>query len=371
LKALSEAERVRPLAETDVVDDLSVYGLESLEDGMVVVRVTDVDGTTSVLHVGRTTPEGTATYVQRGPGAPVELAKAELGSLVRNSHNSFRMHDLFAVADSQIVTVTVEAGDVSYAAHRDDRGLWYLDDPDGRRLRRWKMRNLAYDLATSRIRSFVADHLSENDWRAYGLHQPFADVRFTSEDGISHRIRVGNEGGEELVFGRRDDETSVFLFPEQLLTTAEVPLEELLDTSPFAMNFDRLDSVRIVWKDGQSFGMARAGRDWKPVPTPDDEAEVESLRTPMRNVVYGLERTQALGTMLLTKGSTAAEVLDEQPLRCVMVWPYETVRFAVGWRSGEETHWIHVEGSRELIRVPRDLFFRLRGYLISAGRLRP
>ena len=73
--------------------------------------------------------------------------------------------------------------------------------------------------------------------------------------------------------------------------------------------------------------------------------------------------------MLLARGNDPRDVLDEMPVRCDLYWPHTQLRLWVGWRKGEENHWVYIEGERQLRAIERDLYFRFRSFLMVAGRL--
>ena len=61
------------------------------------------------------------------------------------------------------------------------------------------------------------------------------------------------------------------------------------------------------------------------------------------------------------------DVLDVIPVRCRLYWPDETVVLRVGWRKGEANHWVYIVGDDRMHEIDRDLFLRLRAYLLLVG----
>ncbi len=367
LGSLTELTSVRELVADPDSQDVVSFGLPPSPRG-VTLSVIESDGRRLGLEVGDLSPGQSASYVRREGTSAVELASDTAHGSAAMSYQTFRLYKMFAVEqESSIVELSVTTTDQSWSAALGDRRRWFL--ADGRPLKHIMVRNLLHDLIHSRVRRYERDFVDDETWSAYGLHEPVADVGLTLADGRQHRIRVGNEVDEELVFARRDEERTVLQFPNQIRDVVETPLVELIDRNPVLYNFDAMESFTLVWEDGTRLTTTRDDRDYVFDPPVTDPQLYEAMFLPARNVAFGIERVQAKAVMLVAAGNDARASLDTVPIRCIMTWPDEELEIAIGWRAGDQDHWLHVQGEQKLHQIDRDLFLRMRSLLVASGRL--
>jgi hypothetical protein len=345
------------------------FGLAPNLPGVVRVEVAGPAGQRAALWVGHENPQETAVYVRRDGRDEIELAPPEMGKLARLSHQGLRNYDLFAVSRDSIDWVSIASGKGRWSARRNGRGLWFTEETPPRQLKRYEVDLLVYDLATQRIQRYVEDNVSARHWSAFGLHAPILDISFTAalQPERIRRVALGNQIDQTTYYARRDTLRSVLALGGPLLSSGERSLAQLLETNPVPDNYDRLDSLTIRWLAGGSCTAVHQGRDWTmrlPAGWKGDKARLE---TPLQNVVHGLETLESTASASLGKGRGFEAIAPVQRVACALFWPDRSVRLRLGWHSGEDFHWLHVDGEQRAHRIGRDLYFRLYSLLLGLG----
>jgi len=369
--------RARSLKLIDATADttaLEAYGLGGLRPAVRRVVLVSSGRPPLIYEFGRSNPSGRGHYLRVVGTTRIHLVDNQLFELSRTSYQALRVYDLFPLQPEEIDRLAVDRQKVHYRARKNERGLWFTVEDRPRQLKRRMLHTLAYDLCEARIQEFVQDQVDEKTFAAYGLQPPFIDLRFRA-GGREYRLRVGNTTGEGLSYARRGDEASLLTINSQLLESTAPSLEELLETNPVPDNYTLLDSVQVVWHTGQSVTAFPVGGDHRrwdlrwPAAAP--RTSPDAFLVAARNLYYGLEELSSDETVLLPDEARVREYLVTDKVRCELYWPDRTVRYEIGWRPGEDAHWLHVLGEKKVYRIPRDLFFRLRGVLLTAGVIDP
>lgn len=349
----------------------SNFTVTATEPGALLVQVVTAPGGSTGVWIGGSNPDETGVYVRRVGSHTIELAPPSLANLARLTHQGLRRYQLFEVARDSIDWLQIATAEGSFSARRSPRGLWFTEQHPPRQLKRYEIELLVHDLSSQRIQAFVEDAVGESRWAAYGLHAPVLDLSFTARGDSTgpRRLRVGNETDEHGWYARRDTLRSVLRLSGPLLQTASRPLSMLLESNPIADNYARLDSIAVRWLDGGKCTLVREGRDFKLRPPAGWQGDTGRLETPARNLARGLEELTSDGTALLAGGNGPETVAPDQRIVCRLYWPDRVVRFTLGWRSGEDHHWLYVDGERMLHRIGRDLYFRLYSVLLAVGQI--
>jgi hypothetical protein len=347
------------------------FTLTPTSPGAVLVQLATSGGGRVGVWIGGDNPDESGVYVRRAGSHTIELASQSLGNLGRLTFQGLRRYQLFEVARDSVEWLKVTATAGGWSARRTPRGLWFTEETPPRQLKRYEIELLVHDLASQRIQAYVEDAVPEPRWAAYGLHAPVLDLSFAArgQPAGPRRVRIGNETEEHAWFARRDTLRSVLRLSGPLLETAARPLSRLLESNPIPDNYARLDSIAVRWLEGGTCTLVREGREFRLRPPEGWQGEAERLETPARNLARGLEELTSHGTALLAVGNGPETVAPDQRIVCRLYWPDRTVRFTLGWRSGEEHHWLYVDGERVLHRVDRDLYFRLYSVLLAVGQI--
>ena len=90
----------------------------------------------------------------------------------------------------------------------------------------------------------------------------------------------------------------------------------------------------------------------------------DELHVAMRNVYYGVQRLEVLGSIEFESGEAARASQPKWPLELRLSWPDHERVLRLGY-SQADTHWIQLDDDPVLWRVDRGLFFRLQGWLLG------
>ncbi len=351
---------------------LEAYGLGGLRRADHRVELMAAGHPPVIYEFGRSNPSGRGHYLRVVGTRRIRLVDNRLEALSRTSYQALRIYDLFSFDAAQVDSIALDRNGLHLQAVRDSRGLWFTREDPPRQLKRRDLYTMAYDLCEMRIQRFVVDDADDEAFSMYGFASPTLDLRFRAR-GHRHRLRLGDDAGEGLNFARRDEETSVLEVDSQLLESTDKSLQELLETNPVPDNYARLDSVVVSWHTGGTVTAIARGlrRQWDLRPPRGFAGPADSFQVAARNLVYGLEELESTEVVDLPDEEAASRYLKVKKIGYVLYWPDRTVRVELGWRRGEDAHWLHVVGEKRVYRIPRDLFFRLRAALLITGAIDP
>jgi hypothetical protein len=116
--------------------------------------------------------------------------------------------------------------------------------------------------------------------KEYGLDKPRIEVDFTSSDGKSNKLLVGekNATGSNL-YAMRDGDKRVFLIPQYQETSLNKTTFDLRDKAVMSIQHDKIDGVEVN-VDGKTLQFAKSGSEWKyvkPIAARADFSAVEGL----------------------------------------------------------------------------------------------
>ncbi|HKI84000.1 MAG TPA: DUF4340 domain-containing protein, partial [Candidatus Krumholzibacteria bacterium] len=365
ISALCRAHAMKVVQSEVDTTALEAYGLGGIRRPAYWIELIEAGQKPQVYWIGRTNPSDEGSYLRVGGRRDVLLVRKELAQLARTSFEALRIYDLFDYTIEDIPQIELHTDRASFEARRNDAGLWFTMGEHPRQLKRRDLYALIYDLVHTRISRYVADDVSDSVFYSYGLSQPVMDLRFLAK-GDSHRVRLGNVDERGVNYARRDEERTLITISSKLLESGDKSYEELLETNPVPLNYTRLDSIRVIWKTGEKVtAIPGYRREWRLRPPEGFKGDKESLLVPAQNLRYGVEELKSDSHVLLSSPDQVHKFLQVVKVRCELYWPDKTVAYDIGWRKDEEQNWLHIIGDETVYRIPRDLFFRLRGALLS------
>jgi hypothetical protein len=361
---LAGTERWRRVSPDVPDDDWSLYGLASDSPGRVRIEMIGSEGK-SGLDVGLLTPGSRIVWVRR-PGSPeLDSCVEDLHTLANMTHHGLRDPRLFEINNSELRRIEVSGDNGDWDMARDEAGLWYLESLDGPRLKRWIIEDFAFAVAGQRVDGYLRDDLVEADWAAYGLDQPWATVEWEAADGRRGALRLGNELGGGLSFGRRARLETVFQIAHGLEPMIFADTATLVDLNPVGGNF--LHALRIRVSDGEGFiDIIRESPGVRIVTEQGDLEPGEYSQVAGRNLQLGLEEFQPEAEMIVPVGRPPTASLDSVEATMVIHWPQREVRLQIGQMAGQV--WITQEGEATLWQVKPDLLLRVREVLALRRR---
>lgn len=370
LNILCRASVTRIISADVDTTALDAFGLGGLRPPQRWVELRAPGREPVVYDLGRKNPSGSAMYMRVRGRDEVMLVDLGMGEIGRTSHQAFRIYDLFDVQTEEIEAITLHTPRGSFTVRRNVRGLWFTDEDSPRQVKRRVIHQLAYDLAHARVRKYLEDGLDEDAFRAYGLQDPALELAFEAH-GESYRLGVGNESEEPgLPFARRNLTPTLLMISGEMGAAQDLWVDEFIESNPVPDNYALLDSVRIVWQTGESItAFPGYRREWDLRPPPGWQGDPGHFLVSASNVFRGVEELESDRSVTLPSVAAAREYLATRKVQCELYWPDRTVSYRIGWRRGEDAHWLQIEGEKQVYRISRDLYFRLRGALLSAELL--
>jgi len=361
---LAQIERWRRVARA-VEDgaDWGLYGLAEDSPGRVRIELIGQEGR-SAVDVGLLSPSSTTAWVRRVGSDELELSLADLHEVANATHHGLRNVHLFRVKHEEITRMEFRGGAGQWTAVRGEAGLWFLGSAVGPRLRRWILEDYAFAVSSLRADGYLRDDLSEADWAAYGLDQPWAAVRWQAEDEREGTLWLGNELGPGVVFGRRAGLESVFQIAPGLSPIFGADLIALRDHNPIFGNFLHATHIRVI-ADGGFVDIERETPGVRLATELGPLALEEYAQVAGRNLQLGIEEFQPAAEMFVPAGKDPAALLETEATRMVVTWPGREVNLTVGRMAGRV--WLAIEGQQMLYEAPVDFLLRVREVLALRG----
>jgi hypothetical protein len=175
LEAVADLDADRVLRADEV--DPTAYGLDDPEFEVVLI---DGDDHRYQLEVGGTTPLGAKRAVRRGDDSEIVLCAGSFVSRLDLPVDDWRSREVVSLAESDISTLDIVAGNDHIRVERVD-GRWWLTDPLSDLADRDQIRNLISELNGLRVSEFLP---SDTDPAALGLDPPEFRVRLETGDGV-------------------------------------------------------------------------------------------------------------------------------------------------------------------------------------------
>jgi hypothetical protein len=255
IRAIAECEIKRRLDE--VPGDLKPFGLDAPD---VVIRVKLESGELPEIRVGKTTPVGFSTYIQRADDPKVLLTSSAFHSGMEKQVRDLRDKQILRFEDADVRKIAVVGPDRDILLVRagDD---WKIEQPR------------AYAADTSTVRSFLSslraaratDFPDENpaDLQPYGLDMPrLAVTLFVGKDEDRKEILIGKEAKEDKLYVKSSSRPTVYEVNDWVYHDLDKKLNDFRDKTVLAFDKDAITEVAIVPSDGESFTLQRKDKTW-------------------------------------------------------------------------------------------------------------
>lgn len=187
---------------------------------------------------------------------------------------------VFAALDADNITgVTVKAENGDSSALQKAEGSWRMTAPLEGGADPSTITSITQALATLE-RQRTIDETGENASQ-YGLASPSLEIDFTTNDGTSHRLVLGEAtpSGSSL-YATRDQEPAVFLVPQYQKSTFNKTTFDLRDKSIVTFDRDKVEGLTVT-ADGHTVDLEKGDNgQWRvaaPVDARADSGTVESV----------------------------------------------------------------------------------------------
>jgi hypothetical protein len=294
---LGELERVEkgvPIPDADPED----FGLGP--EPLVVVTVTEEDGETQTLHIGKEAPVGWRTYVRAADGSVAAVAGI-VGKRLQMDIDDLRETTVIQYGIGDVTRATVESAEGTLVVHGEgDRWWvegWTRADPE-------KVDDLLVGLREVRFDSFFVDTAPE------GIGDPgFRVTVETIEETVGFEV---GESGPPGVYVRTFSGRVGWIHPERLALLGQGPTD-VGDPDAFPLDPDTASSVEVdfggrVWSGTREEDVWTAEGAEPPAP----EAAVEALG--LVPITYrrepGPPLAESWGSVLVQMGEDDVRAVD-------------------------------------------------------------
>lgn len=269
IRTIAECEVKKRLE--DVPKDLAPFGLDKPD---VVIHVKLKEKDLPAIRVGKTTPVGYSTYIQRADDPKVVLTTATFHSGMEKQARDLRDKQIVHFEDSEVRKIAVVAPDRDILLTRKGED-WQVDQP----------RPYAADAST--VRSFLSflraaratDFPDENptNLEVYGLDIPRLTITlFTGKDEDRKEILIGKEASENKVYVKTSSRPTIYEVSDWVYRDLDKGLNDFRDKTLLAFDKDSVTSVELAPDGGEPFTLRRRSEgDWK---LDDTEQQVDATR---------------------------------------------------------------------------------------------
>lgn len=316
-----------------------------------ILTVTDKDGKTYALEIGKRVALSNDTYVRVVGQTDAHVVSRGFDTELKRTAKDFRAKGLFRLNVPDVRQVTLDHAGKHYELNKAEGDKWVIDAPVKSHGDAMKIKKLLTDFANVRVQEFVED--APQSLAPFGLTQPHLALHLTAEsrreikpeppaasqpttdsapaepqfETITTRysLLVGDFADMEkkLRFIKLADEPWVATAPEDALAKLEPKLTEWRD--PVVARIHAADVTRIDLVQGpQGITLERGESGWtsnQPGAAIDDEAvrqlltaledarALDYIDAPESPATYGFEPPRAV-LNVTTRGAVAPVVLE-------------------------------------------------------------
>jgi len=255
LGAIASCEVKKELSGTTT--DLGQYGLAS---PFVTAKVKVGDRELPILRVGKNSPVGFSTYLQRGTDGTILLANASLRSALDKKLADFRDKTILSFADDALRRVEIQNGDQEVVLTQSE-GAWSIAKPGPYRADLSTVRSFLSSLRALRASDFVDD--APSDPTTYGLDTPRLRIRLLEgADEVEKQIAFGAKGNDKNEpYVQSKSSPTVYTVGEFTIRELSKTVNELRDKTILVFDRNRADRVEVNRQDGTGFVLVRGDKD--------------------------------------------------------------------------------------------------------------
>ncbi len=268
VNAIAECEVKKELTDTSA--DLAQYGLDK---PFVKVTVKLKDKQLPEALVGKNTPVGFSTYVQRADDKKILLSNSAFRSGMDKQVKDLRDKTIITFVDKDVNKIELhgEGKDIRLA-QKDDN--WSIEQPAAYAADAATVRSLLSTLRSMRAVDFASDQ--PTDVAQYGLDQPRLKVSlFLGKDNTERALLLGKETDKKEVYVQESGRPTVYTVSDWVFRDVNKNLGDLRDKTVLAFDRDAVTAVDAKRNDGATFKLVRGddkqwrveGREGKPAET--------------------------------------------------------------------------------------------------------
>jgi Domain of unknown function (DUF4340) len=256
VRAVADCEVKKSL--DDVPENLAPFGLDTPK---VTVTLTLGDHALPAIRVGKTSPVGASTYIQRADEPKIYLTSSAFQSGMEKQVKDLRDKSILHVKSEDVRRITIERADSHLLLRKTDGG-WQITEP------------AQYDADDTAVRSFLSslgslranDFPSETDAELgkYGLETPRLTIRLAiGEDEAETQILFGNtDEKDKSVYVKVGSRPTIFTVGDWSYENADKGLNDFRDKTILAFDESEVSAIDVTRADGASFAIERKDDAW-------------------------------------------------------------------------------------------------------------
>jgi len=257
INAIAECEVKKEV--TDASADLSQYGLDK---PLVTIGVKVKDKQLPAILVGKNTPIGASTYVQRADDKKIVLTNSAFRAGMDKKASDLRDKTIVAFNDDDVRKIQISGGDKDIELARKD-GNWNVERPEAWPADTVTIRSFLSTLRSMRATDFAAD--AGGDLAAYGLDAPRLRVAVTiGKDNIEKQVLLGKQGEKNELYVQVGGQPTVYTVSDWVFRDLNKTAGDFRDKTLLAFDRDKISAVEAKRKDGGQFTLMRGDdKQWR------------------------------------------------------------------------------------------------------------
>jgi len=254
LTAVSTCEVKKTL--DDVPDNLAPFGLDQPQ-ATVTLKLKDKE--IPAIRVGKTSPVGNSTFVQRADEKKIYLTSSAFHSGMDKQVKDLRDKQILQFNDDDIRKISLMGGGRDVLLSKSDDS-WTLEKPAGP----YPADATAVRSLLSTLRSLRAtDFPAEGDLGAYGLEQPRLTVTLVSgKDDNEQQILLGGESDKKELYLKLGNRPTVYTVGSYVFKDVDKNVNDLRDKTVLAFDKDEVTRVEVAQGDEKPFVLRRDKEEW-------------------------------------------------------------------------------------------------------------
>ena len=257
VSAIADCEVKRELK--DASSDLSLYGLDK---PFVTITAKVGDKDLPAFMVGKNTPVGFSTYVQRADDKKIQLTGSAFRSGVDKKVKDLRDKAIIDFTDGDIQRLEVSGdGRQLQLTQKDDK--WSIELPSAYAADGAAVRSFLSTLRSMRATDFPDDQPS--DVSAYGLDTPRLKITLhLGKDNAEKTILVGKENDKKEIYVQRGGQPTVYTVSDWVFRDLNKNAGDFRDKTVLAFDREKVTAVELKRKDGSRTKLVRgANKQWQ------------------------------------------------------------------------------------------------------------
>lgn len=256
VRAVADCEVKKSL--DDVPENLAPFGLDTPK---VTVTLTLGDHALPAIRVGKTSPIGYSTYIQRADEPKIYLTGSAFQSGMEKKVKDLRDKTILHIASEDVRRITLKRADSKLVLTKSD-GAWQIAEPAEYEADDTAVRGFLSSLGSLRAKDFPSE--SDTELAKYGLATPRLTIRLAiGEDEAETGVLFGNTNEKEKsVYMKLGSRPTIFAVGDWSYENLDKHLEDFRDKTILAFNPEDAAEIDVTRSDGSSFVLQRKDDAW-------------------------------------------------------------------------------------------------------------